>query len=97
MFMWTVNGLCFIKICYPQLTVLIVLALQINQNGSDVMSFQRDGGGGIRFKTEVTAEKVLSDPGEFGGYRAQDLEINGDGQPVMRNTWFWYWVGLLTL
>ncbi|XP_041455549.1 beta-sarcoglycan-like [Lytechinus variegatus] len=63
------------------LTVLIVLALRIDQNGSDVMEFL--GEGGVKYKTEVKAEMVLSDTGEFGGYKGQDLEIHGDGQPVV--------------
>lgn len=63
------------------LTVLIILALRIDQNGSEVIEYLR--GGGVRYKTEVRAQMVLSDVGEFGGYRGQDLEIHGDGQPVV--------------
>ncbi|XP_071487253.1 beta-sarcoglycan-like [Diadema antillarum] len=63
------------------LTVLIVLALRIDQTGSDVLEFV--DGGDIQYKEDVQAEKVLTDLGEFGGYRGQDLEINGDGQPVV--------------
>eukprot|EP00057_Strongylocentrotus_purpuratus_P032061 XP_786524.3 PREDICTED: beta-sarcoglycan [Strongylocentrotus purpuratus] len=63
------------------LTVLIVLALRIDQNGSDVMEFR--GEGGVKYKTDVMAERVLSDIGEFGGYKGQDLEVHGDGQPVI--------------
>lgn len=60
-----------------------MLALRIDQNGSDVMEFR--GEGGVKYKTDVMAERVLSDTGEFGGYKGQDLEVHGDGQPVCRS------------